>query len=657
MIARLCRSASSLLMLPALVGCAIVFVQPPAQPDQSAPVRHVVAPTVPVTIDITPFGFRQQTFRVWEQLPNVDGPAGIRDLTSSFTIQSNPGSGLRATGTLQLAPGDHQLLAEACWWLDILFFLPPNPAPRGCSTSTTYVRVVAPTVKLGSASLTLDAGGSPSTTITVELVPPASSTSTVTLTSPLTSPVTTSVPAGQLATSPPIPALTAGANTLTASGPAPFAPATIPVTVRPRLSAVAPTSAAPGATVTVSGQGFVAPMSVRFGSTPATAVVTSSTSATVTVPASLAAGALQLGVTSAQQSSATTLPFTVLAGTGPGPGSLLLFRSHATGIDIVRFTPGPNAGTLVRVGGVASAVSPGLTVVGLDRKGTTLLRAGSQSLEVFTIGGTLAAPTLSLATAAPSTGVDAPSLSGSGTAAAIGIGVFVRGTGFGIETWPAGSVPLSGKQANSAGGGATAGQALLADPVQARVLRSTPSSLEVWDTPIGAAPARAANNIGVFSAQTVPGLAWVTPGSRLVRSHSLGLEVIDANLAPTPPTLSRIGSNSTGGGTFGAIAVANGGMLAARAVGPGLEIYSLATPTAPTKCGISTQGDAGPSGVALVASGSVVFRATATSIEAYDLSGLSCPAGNVTTALTLPFQVLRTGLGQAPTGLGLAGPD
>ena len=335
--------------------------------------------------------------------------------------------------------------------------------------------------------------------------------------------------------------------------------------------------------------------------------------------------------------------------------SMLLFRSHAAGVETYRFTPGANAGSFQRVGSTSSSMAPGLTVVGLDRKGTTLIRSGSQGFEAYTIGGTVAAPTLTLAGAAPSTGQGSPALTGAGTAAAVAQGTWVRGISSGVETWQPGSGALTRQGSSNVGGGATAGQALLADST--RVLRSTPSSLEIWDVSTPSMPALLTNNISVFTSQTVPAIAWIEPGLRLVRSHTNGIQTVTVDQTANPPTLMVSGQNATGGGTFGAVTVASNGTLVARATGQGLEIYALQATGNPTRCGISNQGNGGAAGVAVTSRGSLVFRATPTSIEAYDLSGLTCPQSNVATALTLPASIFTTGVSPAATGLGLAGPN
>jgi hypothetical protein len=339
------------------------------------------------------------------------------------------------------------------------------------------------------------------------------------------------------------------------------------------------------------------------------------------------------------------------------PPGLLLYRSHASGVETYRFTPAANGGSFRRLGSTPSSMSPGLTVVGLDRKGNTLIRSGSQGFEGYTIGGTTASPTLTLAGSAPPTGTNSPGLTGAGASAAISTQVWVRGTEFGIETWQPGTGTLTKLGSSNVGGGATAGQALLADPNYARILRSTPSSLEIWDVSTASMPTRPTNNITVFAAPTVAAISWLDPGRRLVRSHANGIQIIDVDQSPTPPTLTVAGFNSTGGGTFGAVAVASNATRVARATGQGLEIYALWPTGNPTKCGVSNQGNAGAAGVAMTSNGDWVFRATPTSIEAYDLTGLTCPPSNVTTALTLPASIFTTNVISATTGLGLAGPN
>lgn len=416
--------------------------------------------------------------------------------------------------------------------------------------------------------------------------------------------------------------------------------ATTPVTITRPAAA----SGAVNVTLSANPSGRISlPATASFGAT--------GTSTQINITGQ-AVGPAQLSASATGYTGPSALTVNVRQPTGQ-----LLYRGHASGVETYRFTPGANGGSFQRLGSTSSSMSPGLVVVGLDRNGNTLIRSGSQGFEAYAIGGTVTSPTLTLTGSAPSTGMGSPGLTGAGTSAAIGSQVWVRGISSGIETWQPGTGMLSKLGSSNVGGGATAGQALLADPNYARLLRSTPSSLEIWDVSTPSMPTRPTNNISVFAAQTVPAIAWLDPGRRLVRSHVNGIQIVDVDGSLTPPTLTVAGSNATGGGTFGALAVAKNATLVARATGQGLEIYALWPTGNPTRCGISNQGNAGAAGVAMTSRDAWVFRTTPTSIESYDLTGLTCPQSNVTTALTLPANIFTTSVSPASTGLGLAGPN
>ena len=79
----------------------------------------------------------------------------------------------------------------------------------------------------------------------------------------------------------------------------------------PLIKTISPTSGAAGSTVTITGTNFFSSGAVKFGSTIATTSAWSATSITATVPASLAAGATKVRVTSdGRTSKASTFTVT-----------------------------------------------------------------------------------------------------------------------------------------------------------------------------------------------------------------------------------------------------------------------------------------------------------------------------------------------------------
>ena len=393
---------------------------------------------------------------------------------------------------------------------------------------------------------------------------------------------------------------------------------------------------------------------------------TTATTATLQ-PSSL--GSASLMVSAPAPYGTKSIPITVRQpAPNPFTNPFILYRSHATGIEVISFTPGPQTGTFALLpGGINSSVSPGLMVVGLEHRGTELVRASSGSIEQFTIGGTPVSPVLALAARSPATGAGSPALSGVGASIATEPGgPYVRGTDRGLEVWTPNTSPLSrvGATLNMAGTSST-GVAVIVDGQSA--LRSTSSTLELWSLAAAGNPALVpgftrgttpgGTNTQVFSAPVGTGLAWIIKGSFAVRSWESGIEIIEVSPSGTvrPPNVSN---NRGGTVNFSVVGVATsaGGRVAVRATGNGLEIYSLSSLGArPVLCGVSREGDTSPGGgVAVATSGPLVFRATSSSIEAYSLSGFTCPATDNLNAITLNPAILRNGLALASTGLGLA---
>ncbi len=629
----------------ALAGCAVIIERPTNG-------STVAAVSAPATVAMRSLFARPTSFRAWVAPLEGDGPVKTpgawREVTNDFTLMPQ-GSDVVATGVLALPVGGHRLRAVACWYLGT------NPSPYipfNCQEKQVDMQAIAAQLAIVSPVLSLAAGGT--ATVSVTAMPPPGKDIVVTVASPLSSGVTLTIPidtAGAV-TSAPITATTAGASTLTASAAVPYGAASAPITVRPVLSSLTPTSGTPATQVTVTGAGFVAPMTVRFGTAPVATTPTSATQARAAVPSGLAAGTVQVTVQSANQTGSASLPFMVLA-PPPAPGTLL-FRSHAGGVETIRFTPAA-AGVPASFGLVTTAsvpaLSAGLPVVGLVRSGNTLLRASSSALEVFTIGGTLAAPTLVAAGSTPATGTNSAAMSGNGVDAAFLNGQFVRGTDRGLEVYQPGTSPLV-KLASVLNRPAamSAGISLLAHAPGSVLLRSTSGSLELWNMSIP--PTVTHNNNSVFTAPVGSGLAWLNPGQRLVRGFSSGIQVLDLSSTQTSVT----GANNTGGAPplQTVLALPNGRI--ARSTGQNLEVYDLGFGANPVPCATSNAGFTSSTGTALAVDGTMLFRATATGIEAWDLSALACTATPLSGSLPAPVQ-FTAGLGAATTGIGLAGPN
>lgn len=633
-----------------LAGCAVVIERPVTGPEVAAggapasvAMKSIFAtPSAPVSLS---------GFQAWVAPLPADGAVGAwRDVTNDFTLAPRAAD-LVASGKLVLSAGRYRFRAVACWWINVT----PSPTvPFTCLQSEVDVRVVPPSLTVAPSSLSLSAADT--ATVTVTATPPPGQDLSVALSSPLSSSLALTIPAdtATAVTSPPFTATKAGASSLTASAGVPYGSAGMPLTVRPRLTSLSPTSGTTGTLVVVTGAGFAAPLTVRFGTVAVNVTPAGLTQAQVALPAGLTAGStVQVSLESAGQTSSTQLPFTVSAAP---PSGTLLFRSHATGIEVIRFTPAAG-GTGASFGLIApasvTATSPGLAVVGLRRSANTLLRASAMALEAFTIGGTAAAPTLTAAGRSPATGAGSAGLSGNGADAAVLSGQLVRGADRGLEVYQPGSSPLA--QLSSVlnrPAAMSSGVSLLAHAAGGVLLRSTSGALELWDMSNSAAPTVTHNNISVFAAPLASGLAWLIPGQRLVRGFGFGIQVLTVSGGQT--TVSG-GNGTGGGGSFQAVAAGPAGRVV-RTNGMSFEVYDLSFGANPVLCVKSNAGDASPTGVALAVDGDTVFRATSGGIEAWDLSALSCTSTPLSGSLPAPL-IFRTGLSLATTGLGLAGPN
>jgi hypothetical protein len=624
----------------------------------------VTAPT-PTRIELSPLGYTPNSLSVVLEQPMGSDFSVVADLTSAFAAPAvlGPNQFGTAAAIAVPRPGSYRIRAGACWNGEIYFVIAPNFPTSACKQAAVAFTVVQPAVTASVAALDLTAGISG--TLGITLVPAPAANQQVDLASPLARPVVLGIAAGTAgATIAAIQPLLAGSGTLTATAPPPYGRLSIPLTVRPQLTAASPAAAMPGATITVNGEGFVAPMRADFarpGIPDAAATVVNPQTATFTLPPFLSPGPEAFRIYAANQPSTAQRNIQILAGPAPAV-PFILYRSHATGIEVISFTPGsagPPGTFALLPGGIASTVSPGLMVVGLEHNGANLVRSSSTAIEEFTIGGTANAPVLARAGQSPSTGQGSAALTGVGASVATQPGgSYVRGTDRGLEVWTLNTAPLvkAGSQQNMAGTSST-GVAVLVDNQMA--VRSTASSLERWSI-AGGNPSLVPNGVNtqVFSAQVGTGLAWIINGSYAVRSFASGIEIIEV----TPSGTARpAGAFNNRGGTvpFAAVGVASSanGPVAVRATANGLEVYSLPSPigTKPVLCGVSREGDTSPGGgVAVATSGPWVFRASSYSIEAYWLGGVTCPMADNLGLLTLNPAILRNGLALATTGLGLA---
>ena len=110
---------------------------------------------------------------------------------------------------------------------------------------------------------------------------------------------------------------------------------TAPPPPAPTLTSLTPTSGPVGTSVALAGTGFAAGMSVQFGTaTSAPPAVSSATSATAVVPATLSAGAVNVSVkVGAQMSGSRSFTITAMP-----PPTVEVFRASGTDIQRVSLT-------------------------------------------------------------------------------------------------------------------------------------------------------------------------------------------------------------------------------------------------------------------------------------------------------------------------------
>jgi len=612
-----------------LSGCNVV-IQAPA--DQSTLTTSAVAVNIAL-----PGLYRTGTF---------SARLNEADVTSQFTVNAQGGS---AVAGLTLTPGPYVLEVAACWGPDIVFVQAPPWPLNGCSSSRASFAVVQPSLALGPSGLALAV--SQSGTATVQAIPAPSAALTIVLSaspaSALGAPNTAIVPANSAApVNIPVQGVGPGSAAISASATG-YTSGSLNVSVRPLITQLSPASGSPGTAITVTGAGFVAPVTVRFGTTAVPAAPVSGTQLSVTIPQGLVAGATPITVTSNSQTSAPA-NFTT---TSPAPADVTaLFRATNDRVEIIQFALSAPFGssTLQLLGSVLTPPSPGVLAVGLCRDGTRLAWAGAANLQVFSIGGTATAPTLTLAaaTSLPST------LTGVGTACAFLPAALVRGTDLGLDNLnPATIARLGGFN----GAGSSTGVALAA--ASPRVWRSHSTGLEEYNMSVPAAPNRTASVVtNMTGSGTGTALAWLSAGTRMVRATSVGIDIIGV----TGAAPSRLGFNNSGGASATGVGVGVVGTRVVRATHAGIEVYEAGAPAKPVRCAFNNSGGASATGVgvaiAVLSGSTIAFRATNVGIEAYDVSAAmtSCPTSPSGTLIPAGVQ-LQTGLGTSATGVAVVG--
>jgi hypothetical protein len=546
-------------------------------------------------------------------------------------------------GNLSVGVGSHTLVASAsvyCWYCSGT----QNQSTQTRNFTVTVATTPIPALTLGPAGLQVTVGA-PAKTADVRVSPAQTGALTVNLSDPngkLTVSSSVQIPANS--TNPvgfSVSGISAGTANLTASATgASTGNLSVPVAAAvppPVVSALCPNNGMAGTPLRISGTGFTGTVTVAFGGgAPVAVTPTSSTQINTTIPNALAAGATTITVAS-NGVSAAPQTFTITAGP-------LLLRAINDRVELIRFVPG----TGFQLAGFANAtLSPGNLSVGLTRSCDRAARASASDAQLFAIGGTAAAPSLTLVRGTPLP----TTLTGNGTSAGFVPTLLVRGTDMGVETIDSAGTPMA-RRGGVNGAGSSIGVSIvtLAGPPPL-VFRSHASGIDVYNVSTPTAPVQVTNLINGMSASTTgSALAWVTPGSRLVRASSGAIEVIDVS----GTALTRQGANITGGGSSQGVAVAVSGSRAVRGTSTGIEVYDISNPASPQRCAFrNAAGSSTGVGVAVV--GTLAFRATNSAIEAYDISNTTCPTPASGTIIPAPV-TLTTGLGLSSTGVALVGP-
>lgn len=584
-----------------LSACAVVVVRP---------VNNATPPPPSVVAEVKlPFLYRPGSFQA---------RLNDRDVTSQFTVANGS-----ATGTLGgLIEGPYVLDVDGCWGFAVLFVTQPPYPTTGCTTARSSFNVVQPRLVITLPAATATAGDTLNATISA--TPPPDSPLTVTLTSStaVASAGATTIVANAPSATRAVQAVQAGSTTLSAAAPG-YTTGTAMLTIRPRLSQLTPSSGPPGTTVVASGAGFVSP-SATFNNSPLSLSNATSSQFSFVIPAG-SPGARNVVVTSNGQAS-TPLPFTVTA--PPVAATMALFRSSSHGgnnlgsVEIIRFTPATpfSSSTFAMPIVVAARPSPGMQNVGLCQEGNRLARVGAGNVEVFTIGGTVANPTLTLVAETPL----ATPLTAVGSACVFTAAALVRGTDLGIDVLNAAVNPITRIGSTFAGGLSSIGTAVQA--YGDTVFRAHTTGLETISIATPTTPVIQRNTIANMTGSSQgTALAWLVPGTTLIRGTDRGIDVIDVS---TPTAPSRLGAaNLNTGLSATGVAVAVAGTRVVRGTATGIEVFDVSNTAQPRRC-FFRNADLSTTGVGVAVIGTVGFRATDDSIEAFDLSSAltaACP--------------------------------
>lgn len=595
---------SSLFLVTFVAACGTVKINSPT--NSTTPIAS------PVPVDITWNANMEPGSRLEVFLDTVD-------ISAQF---ANAVSGRKATLSLPVAPGCHVLAAYAT--LACSYCTPTPWARVGQQVDFRVVGGQSAQLALPSLATPLNAGASVMTSVSLASVP--SAPMAVTLTPSNANIRIENASAGQAVTvtiSPPqtsvtftVTAVTAGTASISASN-ACAASAQTNVTVRPVLTNINPNSGIVGAPVTLSGLGFASPVRANFGATPSNnASNVSATSATVAVP-TIGLGVVNVSVMANNQTSATSLPFTVTA----APPPPLVFRASATDVQAINLS---NPAAPVVSSTRAAVLSPGGSagLVGLARAGTgQLIRAGSGSMEVF--------PVDAMGNILPATSNLAANLTATAVAVAVSGTRVIRGTELGIQLFAlSGNTLQAGASANGDSSPTGVGVAVNGNIV----VRAIANGIEVWDISNVASPVRRSVLAQGGLSSTGVDVKINAAGTRAVRSFNGGIDVYDIT-TPTNPTLVRTNFGGQLSATRSTLLLTSSDTRAVRVYDGGIEVYDLTSPTL-QRLGM-LPGDLSSAGAAVVMHGALAVRSGASTLEVFNIATPASITRSATVGVTL----------------------
>lgn len=604
---------SGLLLAFLLAGCGTIKI--------NSPVNSAIPIASPIPVDISWNADMQPGSSLEVFLDNAD-------ISSQF---ANAVSGRHATLPLTVLPGCHVLAAYAR--LQCSYCTPTPWARVGQQVDFRVAGGQSAQLALPTLATPLNAGASVTTNVSLASVPTAPMS--VTLTPSNASIRIDNAAAGQPATvtiTPPqtsinftVTGVTAGVGTIAASNPC-ASGAQTSVTVRPVLTSMTPNTGSAGTSVTLAGQGFTTPARANFGNQGSNASNVSATSATVAVPA-IAVGAVNVTVTANNQTSASSVPFTVTA--APVTPPPLVFRASSNDVQAINVS-NPAAPVVVSTRSAAPSAGGLAGMLGLARVGTgPLIRAGSTNMEVFPVdaAGNIQAATSNLAV--------------TGTATAVAVAMagtrVIRGTELGIQLFAlSGNILQAGAFGNGNASATGVGVAVNGNTV----VRAVADGIEVWDISNVASPVRRGFVAQGGVSATGVDVKINAAGTRAVRSFSGGIDVYDIS-TPTNPILVRTNFGGGLSATRSTLLLTSLDTRAVRVYDGGIEVYDLTSPTL-QRLGMAG-GDLSPAGAAVVLSGARAVRSGASTLEVFDIS--------------TPASIVRSGsvgVTLSPTGVALS---